>query len=139
MRMSFVLKIIFTSGLLATSNLYAETCNVNSKHANVPNIIEQQYHQARKHLLLSGWQPLRTLNYNTARDQLMYSGNGLSFWEKGYVELANCAGTGSAPCKFNFKDIYGNTLEVYTSGEDNPREKYYAHISNIDLSCKTNN
>lgn len=53
----------------------------------------------------------------------MYSGNGWGFWKKGYTEIETCSGSGYAPCIFNFKDVYGNTLKIYTEGEDLPKGK----------------
>lgn len=130
-------KIIFLStilGLLGISPVYAKSC-VPNKHAKVPNITEKTYHQARKLLIANQWQPYRTININTAKDELMYSGNGWGFWEKGYREVESCAGTGFAPCVFNFKDVYGNVLKVYTEGEESPRDKIYAGVSGYEFKC----
>ncbi|MDY6458134.1 hypothetical protein [Acinetobacter faecalis] len=128
--------IILTLSLLSlTTFANAETCTP-SKHAKIPNIAEKSYHQARKQLIANQWQPVRTININTAKDYLMYSGNGWNFWKKGYTEIENCSGTGYAPCVFNFKDVYGNILKIYTEGEDSPKEKIYATISGYEFSCK---
>ena len=128
----FLLSMIFC--LLGTSSLYAKSC-VPKKHAKVPNITEKTYHQARKLLISHQWQPYRTININTAQEKLMYSGNAWGFWEKGYREVENCAGTGFAPCVFNFKDIYGNVLKVYTEGEESSEDKIYAGVSGYEFEC----
>ncbi len=120
--------------LLSISPVYAKSCTPN-KHAKVPNITEKRYHQARKLLIANQWQPYRTININTAKDELMYSGNGWGFWEKGYTEVESCAGTGFAPCVFNFKDLYGNLLKVYTEGEESPEDKIYAGVSGYEFKC----
>lgn len=106
------------------------------KHASVPVITAMTYHKARKILLAKGWQPLQTKNFNTASDDpdIAY-GNGKDFWAKGYVEVEACAGTGTAPCAFLFKDVYGTTLRIFTSGEEIPESKAFARVSGFRFIC----
>ncbi|WP_173911043.1 hypothetical protein [Acinetobacter sp. Marseille-Q1618] len=115
-----------------SSITHAGEC-VPKKHAKIPNITGKSYHQARKLLIGNQWQPFRTLNINTAKENLGY-GNGLTFWNKGYREVENCAGTGMAPCIFNFKDVYGNNLKIYTEGEED--KKYPATVSSYEFNCE---
>ena len=134
--MRFLINCFILSSLIFNiSTTNAKTCTP-SKHSVVPNITNKSYHQARKLLIANQWQPIRTININTAKDDLMYSGNGWEFWKNGYTEIETCSGTGYAPCIFNFKDIYGNTLKIYTEGEDLPKEKIYATVSGYEFSCK---
>lgn len=134
--MKIWLSILTVSLLIIGSPLTnAKNC-VPIKHAKVPNITDKTYHQARKLLIGNQWQPFRTINVNTAKDDLMYSGNGWGFWAKGYKEVQDCAGTGLAPCIFNFKDVYGNTLKVFTEGEEIPKDKIYASVSRYEFQCK---
>lgn len=128
---------ILTSFLLfgvvfSTATTYAAQC-IPKKHANVPNITEKSYQQARKLLIQNKWQPLRTLSNNSTQEDLGY-GNGWRFWKKGFKEVESCAGTGLAPCIFNFTDVYGNNLKVYTEGEESAQ--YKAHVSNYEFHCK---
>lgn len=102
------------------------------KHAKVPNISEKSYHQARKMLIANQWMPNRTLSANSTESDLGF-GNGWYFWSKGYKEVEACAGTGTAPCVFNFKDKYGNGLKVYTQGEDGGG--FYARVSGYHFEC----
>ncbi len=108
---------------------------IPTKHAKVPNITNKSYHLARKELLANQWQPLRTIPIQEAKETLMFSGNGWSFWKRGYQEVESCAGTGMAPCVFNFTDIYGNHLKVYTLGEEITEDKIYAGVSGYNFSC----
>lgn len=103
-------------------------------HAKVPAITEFTYHKARKALLAAGWQPLQTVRWPEVDERL--SGQARAFWEKGYVEVEDCAGTGVAPCVFLFKDAYGNHLRVTTAGEEYPEEKSYAKVTGFQFVCE---
>ena len=116
--------------ILATS-VSAKQC-IPTKHANIPNITDKTYHQARKLLIANNWQPLRTLSANSTEADLGY-GNAWGFWKKGYREVESCAGTGTAPCVFNFKDVYGNKLKVYTEGEE--YEDAFASVTSFSFNC----
>ena len=123
--------------IFLSSNLQAqEKPCAPRRHAKLPAITEFTYHKARKKLLAAGWQPLQTKAFNEAEEypDIKY-GNGLGFWRKGYVEIEACSGTGVAACAFLFKDAYGNRLRVTTSGEDSPREKYYARVTGFKFVC----
>ena len=129
-----IILLILSLALFGSTSVHAKSCTPK-KHAKVPNITEKTYHQARKLLIANQWQPYRTININNAEDELMYSGNGWGFWEKGYREVQNCAGTGFAPCIFNFKDVYGNILQVFTEGEESPDDKIHAGVSGYEFKC----
>ncbi|HFX6520019.1 hypothetical protein [Acinetobacter nosocomialis] len=115
-----------------TATTHADQC-FPKKHANVPNITEKSYQQARKLLIQNKWQPLRTLSNNSTQEDLGY-GNGWKFWKKGFKEVESCAATGLAPCVFNFTDVYGNNLKVYTEGEESGQ--YKAQVSHYEFHCK---
>jgi hypothetical protein len=108
-------------------------------HSPVPNILELTYHEARKKLLASAWQPLRTKPYTATanEDPDIGSGNGPLLWEKGYYELEFCSGTGSAMCAFLFRDVYGNRLEVITEGEELPKDTAHAIVSRFSFVCNS--
>jgi hypothetical protein len=106
------------------------------KHAKLPAITGLTYHAARKKLIAAGWQPLRTKSYNEAKsDPDIAYGMGRIFWRRGYVEVQACAGTGMAPCYFLFKDAYGNQLEVSTEGEELPKQKASARVTEYEFVC----
>ena len=108
-----------------------------AKHARLPAITELTYHRARKMLLAAGWQPLRTRSYNEGdADPDISSGNGPTFWERGYVEVEVCSGTGVAACAFLFRDAYGNRLRVTTEGEESPKERAHAAVTGFRLVCE---
>jgi hypothetical protein len=107
------------------------------KHARLPAITELSYNKARKRLLTAGWQPLRTKFYNQAdTDPDIAYGNGHVFWQRGYVEVEACSGTGVAACSFLFRDAYGNRLRVITEGEELPKEKAYATVTGFRFVCE---
>ena len=132
MKNKFLILLLF---MLTSFAVTAEPC-VPTKHVPVPNITDKSYHQARKLLLANQWQPLVTIPFNEAEDTLMFSGNGWGFWSKGYLEVESCAGTGMAPCVFNFTDIYGNILKVHTAGEEIAEQKNYAGVTGYGFYCK---
>lgn len=106
------------------------------KHSRLPAITELTYHRARKKLLAAGWQPLRTKSFNDVdSDPDISYGNGRIFWEKGYVEVEACSGTGVAACAFLFEDAYGNQLRVTTAGEELSKQKAYARITGFRFVC----
>ena len=61
------------------------------------------------------------------------SGNGPLFWRRGYIELEASSGTGLGCCAFLFNDAYGNRLRVCTAGEELPRRKAYATVTNFEF------
>ena len=108
-----------------------------AKHARLPAITELTYDRARKMLLAAGWQPLRTRSYNKGEaDPDISSGNGPTFWKRGYVEVEVCSGTGVGACAFLFKDAYGNRLRVTTEEKELPKQKAHAAVTGFHLVCE---
>jgi hypothetical protein len=106
-------------------------------HAKMPAVKGATYHAARKKLLFAGWKPLRTKPLAvTETDPDMETGNGPIFWQKGYIELEACSGTGLGLCSFLFEDTYGNRLRVITAGEEVPEEKAYAKVTRVAFVCE---
>ena len=136
-------KLILALALMVLSSTMAigaeESCKP-VKHTKVPTITNFTYHKARKALLKAGWQPLQTKSFNDAakeasEDPDLSSGNGAIFWEKEYIEVEGCAGSGLSPCAFLFKDIYNNQLRVTTAGEEHPKDKAYAQVTGFNFVC----
>lgn len=81
----------------------------------VPVVIQLTYPEARQRLIEKGWIPART-----RWQDLEESGAGVvawALWNAGYREVEDCAGTGTAPCRFNYVDAAGNQLALVTEGE----------------------
>lgn len=81
----------------------------------VPVVIQLAYPEARQRLIENGWIPART-----RWQDLEEAGAGTvawALWNAGYREVEDCAGTGTAPCRFNYVDAAGNRLAVVTEGE----------------------
>lgn len=131
MRKSLLILVLICS---ATGIAFAKDKQCKpANHAKVPAIAEFTYHKARKALLAAGWQPLQTVRWQEVDEKLF--GHARAFWEKGYVEVEDCAGTGVGACSFLFKDAYGNRLHVTTAGEELPEEKIYARITGFEFVC----
>jgi hypothetical protein len=119
--------------VLAVGTAIAQTQRCQpSKHGKVPTITKLTYDAARKALIAAGWEALRT---KSKTDVDISEGNGPDFWQRGYVEVEACAGTGRAQCAFLFKDSYGNRLRVTTAGEELPREKAHAIVTGSSFVC----
>lgn len=91
----------------------AETLCEPSGHAPLPPVVGAAYPDARSALIQSGWQPdmsLRRADYSAAEQ---WAANA------GFSELATCAGTGTAPCRFEYTSS-GDRLAVVTEGEGSP-------------------
>jgi hypothetical protein len=73
-----------------------------------------KFHKAREMLLDAGWQGLRKYPLPDKSGMV-----GYVFYDLGYSEVVDCAGTGVAPCIFVYKNANGKKLEVHTYGEEN--------------------
>ncbi|AMN50729.1 hypothetical protein [Psychrobacter sp. P2G3] len=129
-----ILTTVAMTAMFITNSSFAN-CPV-IQHSEVPAITELSYHDARDLLLAAGWQPLKSIHHNDIENSDISYGNGSLFWDKGYVEIESCAGTGLAPCLFNFADIYDNNLKVVTVGEESPEYNSYAMVDRYWLVCE---
>lgn len=84
--------------------------------AATPKISNLAYDDARVKIIVAGWTPVQ--KYSTLNDFPSTTGNTTIFWNKGYTELQNCAGTGLGQCQFTFQDSCNNYLHVSTGGEE---------------------
>lgn len=95
-------------------------------------ILDMNYHDARKIILQSGWQPAVGLRPYDKIGALAHH-----FRNIGYAEVDDCAGDGLSPCLFYFQNDKGEYLKIGTEGEDNgirsyPRVVYAAIRNKID-------
>jgi len=106
---------------LAANTDFAQAAECQPRrHAKLPIITNLPYPKARTRLLAARWRPVQTLPNSAGAGNVALSGEGYSLWRRGYREIAGCAGTGVAPCVFNFQDAYGNKLQVVTEGQNTP-------------------
>ncbi|MSU60749.1 MAG: hypothetical protein EXS52_02425 [Candidatus Staskawiczbacteria bacterium] len=82
--------------------------------AITPEIKNLTYDDARVKIIAAGWKSVQT--YSSVNDFPSMTGNITVFWNKGYKELQDCAGTGLGQCLFLFQDSCGNYLHVSTGG-----------------------
>ncbi len=98
-----------------------------------PTVLNMNYHDARKVILQSGWQPADGLS---TYDEI--SAVAHHFRDLGYSEVSDCAGAGAtSPCIFYFQNKKGEYLKIGTEGEDNglrlyPRVVYAAIRKSMD-------
>ncbi len=97
----------------SASNGEASTC-VPEKHAPVPPVAEADYADARSKLIASGWQPYATHRWQEVSEE---NGPTQEQWGAGHTEVEGCVASGTVPCTYLFKDVYGNTLRVHAMGE----------------------
>ncbi len=129
-----VMTVVTLTAIFMTNSSLAH-CPVTN-HTEVPVITGLTYHDARDLLLEAGWQPVKSIHYNDIENSNISYGNGALFWNKGYIELESCAGTGLSPCLFDFSDIYSNSLKVVTVGEESPKDNIYASVDRYWLACE---
>ena len=116
---------------------FAADCLPPKRAVPIPPLKGISYHQARTRLLAAGWFPVQTKprGVNPDKDPDIISGNGRLFWERGYLEVEGCAGTGLAPCFFRWADKYGNQIDVLTRGQELPEQKALAMVSGDRFLC----
>jgi hypothetical protein len=86
----------------------------NAAESKLPKLRQgMQFDKARTLLLDAGWQGIR--NYPPPENFGML---GYVFYDLGFTEVVDCAGTGMAPCIFVYKNAKGKKLEVHTYGEE---------------------
>jgi hypothetical protein len=99
---------------------------------SVPQVYGRTYDEARTLLIQAGWIPAK--HHWLYGDSIQVkSGNGPVFWERGYLELDACAGTGAANCRFRFIDPSGRVLVVVTEGEAAGDSSYHATVTRYSL------
>ncbi len=87
------------------------------------------YSEARKIILDAGWQG----NNTRWQDVSQYGQDNDIYHNNGWHEVQSCAGTGTAPCRFEFHDIHNNMLVVITEGECSGEGKCDPGVSSWSL------
>ncbi|NBD18656.1 MAG: hypothetical protein GVY04_21755 [Cyanobacteria bacterium] len=119
------LSILGTTFISAEMSISEPTRNnsfTNGDHYPIPNLNGvEAYAKARKLVMAEGWQPVNYSGhyFSIHRTEWERQRRENNYWirERGYHELKECAGTGAAPCVFEFKDPYGNRLRLVTIGQ----------------------
>jgi hypothetical protein len=113
------------AGFLLTSSVtYADSIYLKNLRQGM------KYSVAREIILNAGWQASYTrwqdIPFGIGQESDIYYNNG---WR----EVKSCAGTGTAPCRFEFHDIYYNILVVVTEGGCSDEEKCDPQVSSWSL------
>jgi hypothetical protein len=115
-----------TTPQLVTTAVPANTLvaqNTRSSETKKPEIVAEidqglpirkgmAYREARQLLIEQGWFPNPNVESNLRSLQVR------KLYDLGYVEIEDCAGTGEAPCRFQFVNQKGEILFVVTAGRD---------------------
>lgn len=72
-------------------------------------MLNMPYEKVRAVIIKNGWTPTVT-----KRREEIFASRVLHFWDKGYTEIDDCAGTGIGYCVFNFQNEKGIFLRVTT-------------------------
>ncbi len=70
------------------------------------------YDEARQVILEQGWKP------NPNAQSNLNSTVVKAIFDRGYVEISDCSGTGEAPCRYEFVNQNGELLYVVTAGQN---------------------
>lgn len=126
-----MIAIFFVSSVLALD------CPAPKRAVPIPTLKSLSYHRARARLFAAGWIPVQTKprGVNPDNNPDISSGNGRLFWERGYLEIESCAGTGLSPCSFRWADKFGNQIRVVTRGEEMGERKVFATVSSSKFLC----
>ncbi len=107
-----------------------EIISSGTEPLRVPDVKGKSYDEARKMIIADGWKPVAQEDeVAMAPGGVATSGNGKIFWERGYVEVDACAGTGLGQCAFTFFDGGGMNLFVVTVGEQKEDNSENATVS----------
>ena len=109
-----IFRIFFTAIVtvfMTTSFAFAPSF-ANQEKALESKIQNMPYDKARAIILKSGWKPIK----NKAPNELGFVGRDM--YDKGFIEVGSCAGSGMAPCNFYFTKNDNQFLGVYTIGEE---------------------
>lgn len=101
-----------------------------SGEIELPQIYGKPYHKAREELVNRGWQPAQTVSSESINEGL---GQAKDFFNSGYVEINDCAPTGSSPCIAYFKSQYGKFLKVVTMGESGFRGDDFPVVDSAEI------
>ena len=92
--------------------------------------------KARSILIAEKWDPVET--FETLFDGTLESELGMAgdLKKLGVVEVASCAGTGMAPCAFNYRKNK-SCISIYTQGEYEKNKSYPVVFNWSAIDCET--
>ena len=86
--------------------------NSTNKSQDLPLQKGMTYGEARQAILEQGWKPNPNVQSNLRSTVVK------AIFDRGYVEISDCSGTGEAPCRYEFVNQNGELLYVVTAGRD---------------------
>jgi hypothetical protein len=70
------------------------------------------YGEARQVIIEQGWKPNPNVKSNLRSTVVK------AIFDRGYIEIEDCSGTGEAPCRYEFVNQHGELLYVVTAGRN---------------------
>ncbi|WP_271253159.1 hypothetical protein [Pseudanabaena sp. Chao 1811] len=70
------------------------------------------YKETRRIILKQGWKPNPDVKTNLRNSGVK------AIFDRGYIEISDCSGTGEAPCRYEFVNQKGELLYVVTAGQN---------------------
>ena len=83
-----------------------------NKSQDLPLQEGMTYGEARQVILKQGWKPNPNVQSNLRSTVVK------AIFDRGYIEISDCSGTGEAPCRYEFVNQNGELLYVVTSGRN---------------------
>lgn len=86
--------------------------NSTNKSQDLPLRKGMTYSEARQIILEQGWKPNPKVESNLRNTVVK------AIFDRGYIEISDCSGTGEAPCRYEFVNQKGELLYVVTAGQN---------------------
>ncbi|CAN1213242.1 hypothetical protein TUMEXPCC7403_23755 [Tumidithrix helvetica PCC 7403] len=96
----------------ATEKVQVTLANSANKSQDLPLQKGMTYEEARQIILEQGWKPNPNVESNLRSPVVK------AIFDRGYIEINDCSGTGEAPCRYEFVNQNGELLYVVTAGRD---------------------
>ncbi|MEE3717699.1 hypothetical protein V2H45_13240 [Tumidithrix elongata RA019] len=96
----------------ATEKVQVTLVNSANKSQDLPLQKGMTYEEARQIILAQGWKPNPNVESNLRSPVVK------AIFDRGYIEINDCSGTGEAPCRYEFVNQNGELLYVVTAGRD---------------------
>lgn len=110
---STVANAVHREACLGPSDRQTAAAEETSPRDQLPLRQGMRYSQAREIILDAGWQASR----KPVQEVPEFGVVNELYVENGWQEISDCAGSGTMPCRFEFRDMHNRLLVVITEGE----------------------
>ena len=105
--------------------------NSTNKSQDLPLQEGMTYGEARQVILEQGWKPNPNVQSNLSSTVVK------EIFDRRYIEISDCSGTGEAPCRYEFVNQNGELLYVVTSGRNRLLKNWWIE-QKPDVSAQQN-